>query len=60
MGQVVGGGGGGDTWAFDIISSKYYFVGKFLMNGRHNKVDRCKRVTINTFNSNANQSAHNV
>ena len=52
---------GVDTWDFEIISSKHYLVGKYVKNGRHSKVERCRRVTINNFNMQfANHSAHNV
>ena len=41
---------GVDTWGIEIIRGKYYLVGKCVMNGSHNKVERCRRVTITKFN----------
>ena len=40
-----------DTWGFEIISSKdYYLVSKCVKNGRQSKVERCRQVTITRFN----------
>ena len=35
-----------DTWAFEIVSSKRYLVGKRVTNGTYSKVERRRRVTI--------------
>ena len=43
MGQA---GMGVDRWGFQIIISKHYLV----INGRHNMVERCRRVTITKYN----------
>ena len=39
-----------DTQGYEIISSKHYLVGKWVMNGRHNTAERFRRVTITKFN----------
>ena len=54
-------GMGVDIYGFEIISSKHYLVGKCLKNGKHNKVERFRRVTNHqNLTCNVNQAAHNV
>ena len=43
-------GMGVDTRGYEIISSKIYLVGKCVMNGRDNMVERFRRVTNTKFN----------
>ena len=43
-----------DTWGYEIISSKH-LVGKCVTNGRHDMVERFRRVTITKFNMQCQQ-----
>ena len=38
-----------DICGFEIVSSKQYLVSKYVKNGKHNKIERCRRVTIIKF-----------
>ena len=43
-------GTGVDRWGFEIIISKHYLVSKCVISGRHNMVQRFRRVTMTKFN----------
>ena len=52
---------GVDVYGFEIINNKHCSVGKCLKNGKHNKVERFRRVTNDqNLICNVNQSVHNV
>ena len=47
-----------DICGFEIVSSKQYLVSKYVKNGKHNKIECCRRVTIIKFKRDRQTHTH--